>query len=349
MPRAPGLRQLLLTWFDRHQRDLPWRRTQDPYAIWVSEIMLQQTQVATVIPYRERFLRIFPTVNILAEASEDAVFAQWKGLGYYSRARNLHAAAKQVVAEHGGQFPKTAAELRELPGFGRYTAGAVASIAFGEEAALVDGNVARVFSRLFAVEGAPGDKAREARLWEIADGLVVGERPGIWNQALMELGALVCRMDSPTCLLCPVRSGCQALKQGRVSELPPVRVRAERKHLRLQAAVWRRGEGVLLAKRAGRGLFGGLWELPSAEATDGEALGETLARACGVKIQVVKPLGEVRRVLTHRNLEIALTEVTGRMAPSKNEVYAELRFVTPAEALALGISKAMQEALRAAG
>src|SRR4051812_26618142 len=173
-----NLPKKLLRWFDRERRDLPWRRTTDPYAIWVSEVMLQQTQVTTVIPYWRRFLERFPDVETLAAASLDDVLSLWKGLGYYSRGRNLHRAAQAVMGQHGGRLPSTAATLKTLPGFGRYTAGAVASIAFGERTPLVDGNVARVLSRVYEVDGVPSDRARNARLWELAATLVDGERPG---------------------------------------------------------------------------------------------------------------------------------------------------------------------------
>src|SRR5262249_12966131 len=216
MTRVQSLRRALLEWFDKHKPDLPWRRARDPSAIGLSEVMLQQTQVVPVLPYWHRFLKRFPTVQSLADAALPDVLAQWRGLGYYSRARHLHRAAQLIRARPDG-FPTTAKELVQLPGFGRYTAGAVASIAFGEPVPVVDGNVARVLSRLFEVDGAPGDRRREKELWSIAEELVAGDRPGDLNQALMELGALICRVDEPTCLLCPVRPHCAALRSGRVA------------------------------------------------------------------------------------------------------------------------------------
>ncbi len=349
--RREPLRTRLLEWYDRHQRDLPWRRTRDPYAIWLSEVMLQQTQVATVIPYWERFLQRFPTVEALAAAPLPDVLAAWRGLGYYSRARLLHRAALEVVAHFGGRLPSTAAELLTLPGFGRYTAGAVASIAFGEPAPLVDGNVARVLSRLFEVEGAPGDRAREARLWELATGLVHGERPGDFNQALMEHGATVCRPEAPLCLLCPVREQCLAYRHGRVDELPPARVRAAPRRMTLAVAVWAHQGRLLLARRAERGLFGGLWELPAAEVeedTPGTGSAATLAEALGVDVTVRGELGTVRRQLTHRALLLRLLRVTGRQHPTHAPAFRELRWCTPEEASSLGMSTAMHKALEAA-
>ncbi|MBF5042824.1 A/G-specific adenine glycosylase [Aggregicoccus sp. 17bor-14] len=349
--RAP-LRAALLAWYDREKRDLPWRRTRDPYAIWLSEVMLQQTQVATVIPYWERFLARFPTVAALAAAPLEEVLTGWKGLGYYSRARNLHRAAQEVVQRYGGQLPRTAAELLTLPGFGRYTAGAVASIAGGEAAPLVDGNVARVLSRLFEVKGLPGDRAREARLWQLAGELVQGERPGDFNQALMEHGATVCRPEKPLCLLCPVREHCGAYRHGRVDALPPAKVRAAPKLLTLALAVWADDEGrLLLARRAEKGLFGGLWELPAAEvaaeATDAQA-GEALSEALGVRVLPERALGEVKRQLTHRSLTLRLVQVSGAKVPVTAPGFVDLRWCTREEALALGMSTAMHKALEVA-
>ena len=349
--RREPLRASLLAWYDRQKRDLPWRRTRDPYAIWLSEVMLQQTQVATVIPYWERFLQRFPTVEALAAAPLPDVLAGWRGLGYYSRARNLHRAAQEIVARFGGRLPSTAAELLSLPGFGRYTAGAVASIAFGEPAPLVDGNVARVLSRLFEVEGAPGDRAREARLWELATALVPGERPGDFNQALMEHGATVCRPENPLCLLCPVREECLAYLHGRVAELPPAKVRAAPKRMTLAVAVWAHEGRLLLARRAEKGLFGGLWELPAAEVQDDTADPESaakLAEALGTDVSVRGQLGTVRRQLTHRSLSLRLLRVTGQQHPTHAPAFQELRWCTPGEASSLGMSTAMHKALEAA-
>lgn len=343
------LRSDLLAWFDRNKRDLPWRRTRDPYAIWISEVMLQQTQVQTVIPYWQRFLERFPTVRELARAELPDVFALWKGLGYYSRARNLHRAAQAIVEEHGGVLPSSADALLKLPGFGRYTAGAVASIAFGQRAPLVDGNVARVFARIFEVEGAPGDRVREKRLWELAEQLVRDEsRPGDLNQSLMELGATVCRTDSPTCLLCPARTHCGALASGRVDELPPPRVRAARQQLRLAVAAWRDGDALLFARRAEGGLFGGLWELPAVEVPE-KAPASELEKAITSLIgqaEIVRAIGSVRRTLTHRELTLDVFEVSGKRARlPKSASVQEWRWATVQEAGELGMSTAMAKAV----
>jgi A/G-specific adenine glycosylase len=314
--------------------------------------MLQQTRVQTVIPYYERFLERFPDVSALADADEDDVLREWAGLGYYSRARNLHLAAQEVVARFGGKLPSTATELLTLPGFGRYTSGAVASIAFGEPAPLVDGNVARVLSRIFEVEGAPGDRVREARLWALATELIPGERPGDFNQALMEHGATVCRPENPLCLLCPVREECLAYRHGRVDELPPAKVRAAPKRMTLAVAVWAHEGRLLLARRAEKGLFGGLWELPAAEVEDDTPDTESAARlagALGTSVSARGQLGTVRRQLTHRDLSLRLLRVTGHPRPTTHAPsFRELRWCTPDEALALGMSTAMHKALEAA-
>ena len=204
------VRAALLRWYDANRRDLPWRRTRDPYAIWISEAMLQQTRVETVIPYWERFLARFPDVASLARAELDDIYAVWTGLGYYSRARNLKAAAVSIVADHGGELPNNAEGLRSLAGIGRYTAGAVASIAFDREEPLVDGNVVRVFARLEDIREDSSERAIVERLWSLAAELVRGPRPGDLNQALMELGATICTPKRPHCLACPVRLECRA-------------------------------------------------------------------------------------------------------------------------------------------
>jgi A/G-specific adenine glycosylase len=207
---ALSFRRRLLAWYGRHQRPLPWRRTRDPYAILVSEIMLQQTQVARVEDYWTRFLGRYPTVEDLAAASADAVYESWAGLGYYARARNLHAAAKQVVRDHDGAFPSEPDRLRTLPGIGRYTAAAVASIAFGADVGTVDTNVARVLGRVFRLRGATKSAARTRRTWQLVDSLVPRGRAGDWNQALMDLGATICTARAPRCPACPVRTACRS-------------------------------------------------------------------------------------------------------------------------------------------
>jgi A/G-specific adenine glycosylase len=301
--------------------------------------------VATVVPYYHRFLERFPDPTALANAPLDEVLALWRGLGYYARARNLHRAAQAMTERHGGQLPSSLDALLALPGFGRYTAGAVASIAFGQRAPLVDGNVARVLSRLFAVEGLPGDRARETRLWELAEQLVDGAQPGALNQALMELGALICLPKSPACGRCPVRARCEAFRTNRVAQLPPPKVRAPKRKLVVVAGFWERSGRVLLGRRAAKGLFGGLWELPSVErsAETDAPLEAAFEALLGTKVRVGQPLATVRRILTHRELMIHVHALSGRGQP-KAAGYAALTWAAP-ELDGLGISTAMRRAV----
>jgi A/G-specific adenine glycosylase len=291
----------LLGWYARARRDLPWRRVRDPYATWVSETMLQQTRVQTVLPYYERFMRELPTLHALAEASEERVLALWSGLGYYRRARMLQTAAKRVASEYGGRIPEEASELRRLEGVGAYTAGAIASIAFGRRAALVDGNVARVLARLFAIQDDVKSARGNARLWDLAQRLVAGVHadPGEWNQALMELGATVCAPRDPLCDDCPVRESCQALAAGIVSELPRASLGPPPLPVRRAAIVLASSRSVLLARRRKEALFGGLWEPPS---TDGTLA--SLAARLGLDARRLKRAGEVVHVLTHRRMRV---------------------------------------------
>ena len=255
-----GFRTELLNWYDANRRDLPWRRTGDPYRIWVSEIMLQQTRVAAVLDHYERFFRRFPTVINLASAREQTVLAAWSGLGYYRRARNLHACAKKV-AQAGG-FPKSSEELRLLPGIGRYTAAAIASIAFGEKCAAVDGNVERVLSRM------AGRKLESAETWQRAGELMAADRPGDFNQAMMELGALVCLPGGPKCTHCPVRGFCAAKGDLGLSR------KEQREVKQLSLALARRDGKVWLVQRdQNASLMPGMWELPQLNANGDRALG----------------------------------------------------------------------------
>jgi A/G-specific adenine glycosylase len=233
-----AFRKQLLGWFRQFQRDLPWRRTKDPYCIWLSEIMLQQTRVAAVIPYFEKFLERFPNVCSLAEAAQDEVLRLWSGLGYYSRARNLQKAAQQIVAKHGGIFPRTAEDVLALPGIGAYTAAAILSIAFNDKHAVLDGNVARVLARLGAVRGDLHESGRWQSLQENADALLAPDSSGDWNQAMMELGATVCTPKSPQCLLCPVAKFCKARKLGIVEDLPEKRKKRATVEVILAAAIF---------------------------------------------------------------------------------------------------------------
>lgn len=267
---VPGLapydfQRRLLAWFDEHGRKtLPWQRNKTPYRVWVSEIMLQQTQVATVIPYYERFMARFPDVHCLAAADQDEVLHLWTGLGYYARGRNLHKAARQVVVEHGGEFPVASLEaMAALPGIGRSTAGAIISISTGSRAVILDGNVKRVLTRLHAVAGWPGRPSVERQLWALADHYTPETRLPDYSQAMMDLGATLCRRGTPSCLLCPFEDVCVAHARGeerRFPESKPRKVLPERTTIML---LLHDGEGrVLLEQRPGAGLWGGLWCFP---------------------------------------------------------------------------------------
>lgn len=298
---APALRSALLGWYAEVRRDLPWRQTRDPYAVWLSETMLQQTRVETVIPYYERFLRELPTIGHLAEAPESRVMTLWSGLGYYRRARMLHAAAKQVALAHGGSLPSEVDGLRQLRGIGAYTAGAVASIAFGRRAALVDGNVARVLARLFAVEDDVKTSSGIARIWRLAEELVPdgdGD-PGDWNQALMELGATVCVPRNPRCETCPARQWCRGRERGIAALLPRMTPKRAPIAVERVAIVLASPTAVLLARRRTDVLFGGLWEPPGSD--DGLA---GLAARLGVDEQSLERAGEVVHVLSHRRMRV---------------------------------------------
>ncbi|MFT3773252.1 MAG: A/G-specific adenine glycosylase [Minicystis sp.] len=309
MARALG------AWFDRSARDLPWRRDRRPYAVWLSEIMLQQTRVETVIPYFERFLQRYPDVGALAAAQLDDVLHLWSGLGYYRRARQLHAAAREVTERYGGAFPAEAAALRALPGIGAYTAGAVSSIAYGKHEPLVDGNVARVLSRVEAIDEPIKSPAAIKRVWAIAGRMLPEDRPGRFNEALMELGATVCTPRDPRCDECPIARLCAARAAGRERELPVVESKRPVPVVEVVAAVIEdpKTGAILFARRREGGLFGGLWEPPMVEALSIEearprfaALGVTLGRAR------LREAGRVTHVLTHRRMEVVVA--AGRRA-----------------------------------
>jgi A/G-specific adenine glycosylase len=253
----------IVRWQQRHGRHaLPWQGTRDPYRIWLSEIMLQQTQVATVIPYFERFVARFPDLASLAAAHEDEVLALWSGLGYYSRARNLHAAARAILARHGGDFPAGADAIAQLPGIGRSTAAAIAALAFGQRAAILDGNVKRVLARHGGIAGWPGDKKVETALWQLAESYLARTAIEAYTQGMMDLGALVCTRSQPACSACPVSTDCMASTQHRTAELPTPRPRKALPERQVQMLLLLdRGE-LMLEKRPARGVWGGMWSLP---------------------------------------------------------------------------------------
>ena len=301
----------------RGRKGLPWQGTTDPYRVWLSEIMLQQTQVAAVIPYYERFLARFPDVSTLASSSEDDVLKLWSGLGYYARGRNLHSAAHRIISELGGKFPDSAEKIAELPGIGRSTAAAIAAFAFGERAAILDGNVKRVLARQYGIAGFPGEKSVEAKLWKLAESLLPKKDIGVYTQALMDLGATVCTKAKPACDACPVRQACVARKQSRVADIPTAR---PRKNLPTKHATWllllHKGS-ILLERRPSSGLWGGLWTFP-------EPASKNVATYCrtalGCEIADVKKLKLLGHGFSHFNLQIQpLACKVRRVAPRAEE------------------------------
>ena len=368
------IQRALLDWFAEAQRLLPWREGYDPYQVWVSEMMLQQTQVETVKPYFVRWMARFPAVQALAAAPLEEVLKLWEGLGYYARARNLHRAAREIVARHGGEIPDDMAALRALPGIGPYSAGAIASIAFNRAVPLVDGNVARVLSRLFALREAPQSPAGKRRLWSLAESLVPAGGGRDFNQALMELGALLCRSQQPLCGLCPVRAQCLAYGEGNPENYPARKRRAERPIVRASLVIAERGAFVLLRQRPPRGLWGGLWEFPWIEddvlestgpgpASREPSLATLLAQLDLGKAGLGKPglgkpglekpepdarqIGTVQHGLTHRRYEWTcfLISVRGRGRPRSSDADGALRWVPAAELSGLPLGRPMHKVI----
>lgn len=332
----------LLAFYQKKKRDLPWRKTSDPYRIWLSEVMLQQTRVDTVIPYYARFLDAFPTVHKLADAPLDRVLAEWSGLGYYRRARMLHAAAQQMA--EGDRFPNTRSALLDVKGIGPYTAGAVASIAFGEAVPLVDGNVARVFARLFAIERDIKSPATIKAMWQIAEELVPAKGAGDWNQALMELGATVCVPREPKCGECPVQTVCEARRLGRERELPIVARKGAVKSQHLTACFITKGDAILMLRRVEEARFGGLWELPTVE---GENANEKVSMLLGAKVTAFSKEGEFVHVLSHRRLhvDVACAKITGMKRFEPRDDYGDRGWVTLGDLEGRGVSRLTRKAL----
>lgn len=347
LPSEPiALSRSLLMWFQGSARELPWRKVRTPYRVWLSEVMLQQTRVATVIPYFERFLARFPDVGALAAASEDEVLSLWSGLGYYSRGRNLHRAARVVAEEHGGAFPSTFEGLRALPGVGDYTAAAIASLAFGRPEAVVDGNVLRVLSRI-CDDATPVDlpEARETARQRAQALVDASGAPGPLNEALMELGALVCTPRSPACESCPWATSCEARKNGTVDARPVKLPKRARRSLHVAVALVHDGDWLWLEKRASRGLFGGLYEPPGVELSSPRASVAKAVRALLRERQLEPPARlpkptRVERTLTHRELVLEVVPVAVRRPPR-----AKRPWVHRDELSSVGISSAVRAVL----
>ena len=300
------LHRTLLHWYHTQGRQLPWRETRNPYAIWISEIMLQQTQVKTVLPYYQRWLQIFPTVQDLAEADQQAVLKVWEGLGYYARARNLHKAAQAIVKQHDGQFPDTFDAVVALPGIGRTTAGGILSAAFDQSVPIIDGNVKRVLARLIALRRPP-NKALD-QLWQLSTALVPTEQARDFNQALMDLGATVCTRHRPACLICPWRSPCAAYNQNVQSEIPMTETRAPLPHKLIGVAVvWNEQGQILIDRRPQKGLLGGLWEFPGGKIEPGETVGACIRRELQEELAIEVEVGDRLMTIDHTYTHFKVT------------------------------------------
>jgi A/G-specific adenine glycosylase len=344
--RDQRIRRKLLVWFDQEKRLLPWRRRKNPYRVWVSEVMLQQTTVGAVRDRYEAFLRRFPSLRRLANASEEDVLAAWAGLGYYARARHMHRAARAILRDHGGRLPADPDLLRRLPGFGPYIAGAVAAIAFDRPVAAVEANITRVLARLDAISGRSGEPGFLQTVLERAGELIVENRPGDWTSALMDLGQLVCRPRDPLCASCPIRGECNAYAAGTAARYPLPRSRAPQRRTALAAGIvrWR---GKLLLERKNAGWLRGLWVFPHAEASqDGlakTALQDRLARLLGGSPRLTRPLGCATHTIMNRRYAIRVYGTTLRRRPPGT------RFFEPLQLLEIAAPALTRKIARAAG
>ncbi len=341
---SPALRHELLAWYDQHRRDLPWRESNDPYRIWISEIMLQQTRVSVVLPYWKAFLKKFPNVETLAGAPLDDVLAAWSGLGYYRRARQLHKAAGEIV-ERGG-FPRTARELKELSGFGPYTSGAVASIAFGEHVAALDGNLERVLCRLHGIAEDPKRSATRRILDALALEILNPERPGDGNQALMDIGSQICTPRDPTCESCPLAFGCTAHAQGEPQTYPLPKKRRKSERVRWLTLQVEKGDTLVFFRRPESSkILPGMWELPTIAAPKALRDAESeLAATYGGEWTIGKKLGEVRHSITYRAITIEIRRAEWKGTPQR-----EMRRRRRDDLGDLGLSSLFEKALRQTG
>ncbi len=307
--------QKLLTWYDQNARELPWRSFPSPYRVWVSEIMLQQTRVDTVLPYFERFVARFADIQSLAEADQAEVFRLWEGLGYYSRARNLHKAAKVLMNEHNGEFPSTIKELESLPGVGRYTAAAIASIAFNQPVAAVDGNIKRIYARLLNYQGIYGSTAFEKTITHFAQEILPPDRPGDFTQALMDLGSAICTPRQPNCPECPLQSDCLAAQNGTQNDLPLRPKKTPIPHYDVCVAIIEESGKILLNKRPEKGLLAGLWEYPGGKVENGDVsfeagLQREIKEKTGLVIRLNEKIGIFRHAYTHFKISVHAWQTT---------------------------------------
>lgn len=328
---APILRHALLTWYREQGRDLPWRRSRDPYAIWISEIMLQQTQVKTVLPYYQRWLTTFPTVTKLARADQQTVLKAWEGLGYYARARNLHKAAQLIVERHDGVFPQDFEDAIALPGIGRTTAGGILSAAYNLPVAILDGNVKRVLARLVALPQPPAKVM--ATLWQLSEQILDPHQPRDFNQAIMDLGATLCTRHRPSCLLCPWQDHCAAYRQNLQSELPMTESRAPLPHKQIGVAVIYDNDGrILIDRRKQEGLLGGLWEFPGGKIEPNEAVEDCVRREIkeelDIEIEVNDRLITVNHAYSHFKVTLNVFNCTHLSGEPKPIECDEIKWVT---------------------
>lgn len=343
----------LLQWFDRVAAPLPWRSAQpDPYHVWLSEIMLQQTQIETVIPYYKRFLESYPHIHSLADAPLDDVLKLWEGLGYYSRARNLHKTAQVISKQMNGEFPKSADNLQKLPGIGRYTAGAIASITYQEPVPVLDGNVIRVFSRLLDLADDVTQPSVKNHLWDVAENWTPTQRPGDYNQALMELGQKICTPRNPLCDDCPIQAHCKAFANGTQAERPIKQKKAPTPHYDVAAGIVKRDDGkILIAQRPNENLLGGLWEFPGGKQEKGETLPQALKRELMEELAIDVQVGDffvsVKHAFTHFKITLHAFEcriISGE--PQAIEAQA-FTWVTLAEMDQYAFGKADREIIKA--
>jgi A/G-specific adenine glycosylase len=336
------VRRRLLSWFARHARPLPWRRDRDPYRIWVSEVMLQQTQVATVVGYFEHFLQSFPTLGALAVADEQEVLRQWEGLGYYRRARDLHRAARRLAAEHGGHIPNDPAVLKSLPGIGRYILGAVLSQAYDRRLPILEANSLRVLCRLLGWRDDPRSSAAQRCLWQAAELLLPRHRAGDFNQALMELGALVCTPAAPDCCSCPLARRCVANRLGLQTAIPSRATPLPTVPVSEAAVVVRRGSKVFLVQRPAQGRWASLWEFPHGEVPPGQAHERAAARMLreltGLKAHLGPELLTVRHAVTRFQITLVCFEAEFRSGTFHSDYYPRGRWVDPHRLSAFPVS-----------
>ena len=343
------IRTRLTRWYDRCARDLPWRRIHDPYAVWIAEIMLQQTQVETVKDYYRRFLRRFPDIERLARARRDTVLKLWEGLGYYSRARHLHETAKILRRDHHGRLPRTVAELMTLPGIGRYTAGAIASIAFDQKAPILDGNVTRVLCRLFRIDRDPRLSPVNKQLWSLADELVPAHRPGCFNQAMMELGAMICLPRRPLCASCPLAELCLARRNGQQDALPEKTAKKTLPHHTIVIGIIHKNGKILIDRRPEKGLLGGLWEFPGGKQQKNEsrhaALRREVREELGIEIKVIRPLATVKHAYSHFRITLHAFECRHRSGRPRALACDAWKWVAPRDLTRYAFPRANQKIL----